>query len=241
MVEGRAPALSIVIPGYNEEQNVAAVVAETRAALDASRWSGQYELILVNDGSRDGTGAVMDRLAAAHPEVVAFHHPTNRGFGAALRTGFTGSRGERVSLLTADGEFGPDQVLKLLDAMGDADLIVSRRERITTSQRELLSAAAIVLIRLLLGISPDGITGIYAVRGSVLRQLPLYSDTGLANIEVVMRCREMGCKITTSVTQVRPRLSGESKVTNLPTILRTIYELTKLRLAGRHQRRAAQA
>jgi glycosyltransferase involved in cell wall biosynthesis len=240
MAQRPAPALSIVIPGYNEEQNVAAVVAEARAALDASRWMGQYELILVNDGSSDGTGAVMDRLAAAHPEVVAYHHAENRGFGAALRTGFTRSRGERVSLLTADGEFGPDQVLKLLDAMGDADLIVSRRERNATLQREWLSAGAIMLIRLLIGISPDGITGIYAVRGAVLRQLQLYSDTGLANIEVVMRCREMGCTIATSVTQVRPRLSGESKVTNLSTILQTLYELTKLRLTGRHYRRTAQ-
>lgn len=241
MADDRVPGLSIVIPGYNEEQNVAAVVEEARRVIDASSWAGRYELILVDDGSSDGTGAVMDRLAAGHSDVVAIHHLSNRGFGAALRSGFARSRGERVSLLTADGEIGPDQVLKLLDEMGDADLIVSRRERSVTQHREWLSAGAVLLSRLLLGISPDGITGIYAVRGEVLRRLPLYSDTGLANLEVVMRCQEMGSKIATTVTRVRPRLSGQSKVANLSTTLRTIFEMAKLRLAGRHRRRTAHA
>lgn len=229
------PALSIVIPAFNEEQNVEPVVNEVRRVLGASRWAGDYEAILVNDGSRDATGEVMDRLAAANTEVVVVHHPINRGFGAALRSGFARSRGEHVSLITADGEIGPDQVLKLLDAIGDADLIVSRRERDTTWRREWLSTGAIVLGRLLLGVSLDDITGIYVVRGELLRQLPLYSETGLANVEVVMRCRDMGRKIVSGVTQVRPRLSGESKVTNLSTTLQTIYEMAKLRFLGRHQ------
>jgi len=229
------PALSIVIPAFNEEQNVEPVVDEVRRVLGSSRWAGKYEVILVNDGSRDATGGVMDRLAMAYPELVVVHRQANRGFGAALRSGFARSRGEHVSLITADGEIGPDQVLKLLDAMGDADLIVSRRERTTTLGREWLSAGAILLGRLLLGVSLDSITGIYVVRGDVLRQLPLHSETGLANVEIVMRCREMGRKIVSGVTQVRPRLSGESKVTNLSTTLQTIYEMAKLRLTGRHQ------
>ena len=171
----------------------------------------------------------MDRLAASFANVTAIHHAANRGFGAALRTGFAKTRGERVTLVTGDGEIGVDQVLKLLQDMGDADLMVSRRERDVAAWREALSAGANLLIRIFLGISPQEVTGIYIVRGDVLRTLPLYSDTGLANLEVVIQCRRSRRAIRSGVIIVRPRLSGESKVTNLRTTLQTLWEMVKLR------------
>ena len=172
----------------------------------------------------------MDRLAAQHPAVLVSHHERNRGFGAALRTGFARSRGEAVGFVTADGEVGIDQVLSFLRDLGDNDLVLSRRERNVSVDRKVLTWGFDLMVRLILGFWIDKTVGIYLVRGDVVRSMTLFSDTGLANLEVILACRARGCRIVTSgVMHVRPRLSGESKVTNLPTIVRTLREMMKLR------------
>lgn len=224
------PNLSIVVPAYNEAANVAPVVDEILRTLGDNPWVGPYEVVLVNDGSRDDTGAIMDRLAKEHPELTVAHHETNRGFGAALKTGFARSRGDTVGFVTADGEVGVDQVLMFFRDMGDSDLVLSRRERTVGVDRKVLTWGFDVMVRLILGFWIDKTVGIYLVRGDVVRSMALFSDTGLANLEVILNCRARGCRIATSgVMQARPRLSGASKVTNLRTIIRTLCEMMKLR------------
>lgn len=231
--------LSIVVPAYNEATNVAPVVNEILGGMAENPWVGSYEVVLVDDGSRDETGAIMDRLAQEHREVTVAHHPTNLGFGAALRTGFARSRGKYVTLITADGEIGVDQSLRLFREMGDRDLMLSSRERTVGVGRSVLTWGVNWMIRLILGFWPDNTVGIYVVRGDLLRSMPLHSDTGLVNLEVMLYCRDRGCSIAKSgVTQARPRLSGESKVTNLRTIVRTLWEMMKLRWRITRQRAA---
>ena len=87
-----------------------------------------------------------------------------------------------------------------------------------------------LLMRMILGHTIDKTVGISLVRGDVVRSMTLFSDTGLANLEVILTCRARGCRIATSGTMTaRPRLIGASKVTNLPTIERTPWEMMKLR------------
>ena len=232
-------ALTVVMPAFNEADNLTPVIDETLAAFAQHPEIGAFEVIVVDDGSTDGTAEVADRLAAAHPGVViAMHHPSNRGFGAALKTGFSASRGRNVTLMSADGEVGPDQVLSLLRDMGDAELILGRRERKGNVPwyREIFTVGFNIATRLVLGFLPDA-TGIYIVRGDLLRRMELHSDTGLANLEVIMYCRQWGCTVGSGVTHVRPRLSGSSKVTNVRTMARIFWEMAKLRVALR--RRAA--
>ena len=235
-----APNLSIVVPAFNEGENITPVVREIVDTLATNPWVGSYEVVLVNDGSRDDTGAVMDRLRQELPQLSVWHHETNRGFGAALRTGFTRSRGRAVSFITADGEIGVDQALRLYREIADYDLLLSGRERTVGADRKVLTWGVDLMMRLILGFWHDGSVGIYIVRGDVLRAIPLYSDTGLANLEVILYCQDHKLKIGKSgVTQARPRLSGQSKVTNLPTILRTLWEMWRLRWRIRRERRAA--
>ncbi|MCU0479135.1 MAG: glycosyltransferase family 2 protein, partial [Chloroflexi bacterium] len=100
----RLPALSYFFPAHNEEANLEALVAEALAVLPTL--AEQFEIIAVNDGSRDATAAIADRLAAAHPGVVrAVHHPTNLGYGAALRSGFRAARHDVVCFTDGDRQF----------------------------------------------------------------------------------------------------------------------------------------
>lgn len=242
MTDPVVPNLSIVVPAFNEGANITPVVREIVETIAASPWVGAYEVVLVNDGSTDDTGAVMDRLKQELPQLRVFHHEANRGFGAGLRTGFSNSRGKIVCFISADGELGIDQPLRLVKEFGDYDLLQSGRERTVGAERKLLTWGVDLMMLLLLGFKYDGQVGIYVVRGDVVRSIPLFSETGLANLEVVLYCQDRKLKIGKSgVTHTRPRLSGQSKVTNLPTILRTLWEMWRLRWRIRRQRRAVRA
>ena len=231
------PTLTIVIPAFNEAANIGPVVAEVLEAWGGHSAVDSLEVLIVDDGSRDGTAEAADALAAGHSEVRALHHPVNRGFGAALRTGFSASRGRYVTLITADGEMDPAQMLALFASMGDADLMLGMRERNVSAYRNVLTFGLNVLMRLILGFVPEPITALI-VRGDLLRRMDLQSNTGLATLELRLYCRMWGCRVRTGPTQVRPRFSGESKVTNLPTMIKTFWEMAKLRRALRKREAA---
>ncbi len=226
------PALSIVIPAYNEAANVAPLVDETVQVL-TKEWRGSYELVLVDDGSTDGTADAMKSLAAKYPTVRFLQHPENRGLGGALQTAYAQVRGDYVSFIPGDGQVGVGEVIKLQGAMGTADLIVSIRERTVPFHRNLLSWGMRTLMRIMLGFDPTGMEGVYVIRQAALRRLRLRSRTGLLNFEIPMRCYNARLEVKRGVSiDTRPRLSGSSKVTNLRTIAKVFYELFKLRLPG---------
>lgn len=223
-----APRLTVVIPAYNEAENIPPVVDETLRLLDSGLGAGAYEVVLVDDGSTDETGAAMERLAS--PVVRVLHHERNRGFGAALRTGYAAARGEWVTLISGDGEISVEQALTLLGAIGAADLIISRRVRPADASRTFFSTVFGWLTRVMTGFDSAEMSGIYVIRRSVLQAMPLVSDTGVVNFEVVIRASRRGCSLQSGWTKVRPRLSGSSKVTNLRTMCRTAWELARLRV-----------
>src|SRR6476661_10189248 len=100
----RVQRLSYFFPAHNEEANLEALVTEALETLPTL--SEVFEIIAVDDGSRDGTPAIADALAAAHPDVVrVVHHPTNLGYGAALRSGFGAARYDLVAFTDGDRQF----------------------------------------------------------------------------------------------------------------------------------------
>lgn len=95
-----AGSLSLVLPAHNEAENIEIVVERALEVLP--KYTGDFEIIVVNDGSRDTTGAIIDRLAANDSRVRALHHPRNRGYGAALTTGFEASVSDFVMFMDSD-------------------------------------------------------------------------------------------------------------------------------------------
>src|SRR5438876_118089 len=108
------PELSIVVPAFNEAGNLERVIERTISTLDNAAWLRGYEVIVVDDGSGDGTGQLAEQLAGTHRAVSVVHHAANRGFGAAVRSGYAAAHGRFVSVVPADGEVGVDQALTLL-------------------------------------------------------------------------------------------------------------------------------
>jgi glycosyltransferase involved in cell wall biosynthesis len=128
--------LSVVIPCYNE---AATLEKSTRRVLDADRMGLGLEVIIVDDGSDDGSRAAQDAIVARWPEVRVFRHAVNRGKGAALRTGFAQVTGDIVLVQDADLEYSPDDYPKLLKPIldGRADVVFGSRFRSTDEARVL--------------------------------------------------------------------------------------------------------
>ncbi len=127
----RVPRLSYFFPAHNEEANLEGLVAEALETLP--RLAETFEVIVVDDGSRDSTPAIADRLAASHPGIVrAVHHPTNLGYGAALRSGFRAASHDLICFTDGDRQFRVEDLGRLLERLGgpdDPDAVVGFRLR----------------------------------------------------------------------------------------------------------------
>jgi len=128
--------VSVVVPCYNEEDTL----TDTVKSLLALEVHGlELEIVVVNDCSTDGSMAVAQKLAAQHPQVQVFSHDVNRGKGAALRTGFLKATGDAVGIQDADGEYNPQDYLKMLDTIeGDrAEVVFGSRYAFRAERRVL--------------------------------------------------------------------------------------------------------
>jgi glycosyltransferase involved in cell wall biosynthesis len=123
----RLPALSYFFPAHNEEANLEGLVEEALATLPSL--AEAFEILIVNDGSKDQTRQIADRLATAHPEVRAVHHPTNLGYGAALRSGFAAATHDHLAFTDGDRQFKVADLGRLIARLqaGGADAVVGYR------------------------------------------------------------------------------------------------------------------
>ena len=118
---GLVDRLSYFFPAHNEEGNIPALVAEALVALPSI--ARTFEIIIVDDGSRDATPTIADELAAASPGVVrVVHHPTNLGYGAALRSGFAAARYDLIAFTDGDRQFRVRDIARLTERLGGPDL-----------------------------------------------------------------------------------------------------------------------
>ncbi|MBI5477234.1 MAG: glycosyltransferase family 2 protein [Deltaproteobacteria bacterium] len=223
------PTLTVALLAYDEVESLESTVTEL---LDALRASGvPAELLVVDDGSTDGTGALADRLAAEHAEARVVHHSTNLGLGGGYRTGFREARGEFLSFFPADGQFPASILADFLPRMASADLVLGYLpERRPSLLGRALSVAERLLYRILVGPMPR-FQGVFMLRRSILEGLPLRSEGrgwGVC-MELVLRVARGPHRVVSVPTPIRPRRSGASKVQNLATIVSNVRQVVALR------------
>ena len=209
----------VVIPTYNEAENLAWIVGRVRAAQPG------IDVLVVDDGSPDGTGAIADDLAAADPQVKVIHRTAKEGLGAAYLHGF------RVALdagydvigeMDADGSHQPEQLDRLLTALETADLVIGSRWVPGGSvvnwplQRELLSRGGNLYVRLLLGVKVrDATAGYRLFRRATLEKIDLASveSTGYVfQTDMVARTLAAGLVVTEVPIEFVERVRGDSKM-----------------------------
>ncbi len=218
----------MVLPAFNEEAGIERLVRATVPVLD--RLGGAYEILVVDDGSTDRTAEIASRLAAADPAIRVLRHPTNQGYGAALRTGFDAARKEWILLLDADGQFRPEEVDRFVAAAPGADLVVGyRRRRADPGHRRIFAAVWGVLMRGVLGVRVRDVNcGFKLMRASVIQSLDLRSRGALISAEFLAKASRAGAvSVEVPVTHL-PRAAGRQTGGSPLVLLRAYYELVRL-------------
>ena len=234
------PSLSVVIMAWNEEDNLPVQAERTIAFLEAH--TSEWQLVIVDDGSADRTGAIADELAAARPDQVdVVHHGQNRGMGAAIRNGYAAARCEWITQLPADCQVDPRVFTRFFEHIDHADIVLSvYRQRDDGWQRKVLSWGFQTFIRVLLGERGD-YTGTMVFRRSLLERVgPLASDSFFVNLEFPIRVLRLGAPHALVEIEAQPRLHGRSKVANLKrirTVVREALAMKRSDLLGRGSRR----
>lgn len=206
------PTVSLVIPAYDEEDSIVEAVREAIEALFCL--TSRFEILVVDDGSRDSTADQVDAAFGALDSVRLLRHPENLGYGAALRTGFSAAQFELVAFTDADRQFHLEDLGLLLTALDGHDVACGYRVcRQDHWLRRVYSRTYNFLVRGLLGLSVrDCDCALKVFRRSALAGLRLRTKGFLINAEVLARLREQGMSIVEAGVRHRPRLAGESTV-----------------------------
>jgi dolichol-phosphate mannosyltransferase len=222
------PELSVIVFAFDEEANVAPVLLELRRWLSANE--PPAEIVFVDDGSSDGTSAEAAKaLSGAAHQLL--RHETNRGIGAALKTGVRAAKGAWVTFLPADGQIAPSAIgmLRAAAAREQADVVLSVYDhRDDGLHRKILSAGVRSLIWLVHGVRMRS-DGPYLFRRSLFDPDQLAPDTFFLNFEFPIRMLGAGIPIAVVTIECRPRRSGRSKSTGLKRIYGVTQDLIELR------------
>lgn len=238
------PWLSVVIPCYNEELNIPNTVpllSDKLATLVPS-----FELLLVNDASRDATGQLIDSLASQDAGLRAFHHPQNRGIGGGFVTGVRHARGDWFMLIPADLALDVNELHKYFDATPRADIVVGLRSNKDDYSfvRRLVSWTNITLIRVLFGMKERQFQYISLYRMEILRKIRIeYAASAFFFAEALIKAKGLGYRLTEVEISYMPRRAGKATGANPRAVINTLRDVLSfwLRWMTLGPRRAALA
>jgi glycosyltransferase involved in cell wall biosynthesis len=234
----------VVVPTYNEAENVDLIAQRLRAAVP------EAHLLVVDDGSPDGTGDIADRLAAADPQIHVLHRTEKAGLGAAYIAGFAWARERGYAVVVemdADGSHAPEELPRLLAALRTADLVLGSRwvdggeVRNWPKSRELLSRGGNAYARIALGLPLRDATGGYrAYRRVVLDRLALAdvaSQGYCFQVDLAWQAWRAGFRVTEVPITFVERERGESKMSKA-IVAEALWRVTWWAISTRRPRRA---
>lgn len=222
-------SISVFFPCYNEEANVENT---TRAALKAlKRISSDFEIIIVNDGSKDRTAEIADRLAGEIPEVKALHNNPNLGYGGALQRGFLEASKTWVFYTDGDGQFDFEEIDLLLPLMDRYDIVSAYRlNRQDPLIRKFNGFGWTSLVNIVFGLWLRDIDCAFKLfPRKLFDEIEMKSMGALIDAEILARAKQLGYSIGQVGVHHFPRSAGEQTGANLAVILRAFKELFQLR------------
>lgn len=225
-------SLSVVIMAYNEEKNLPALLEALCTYLEGHGRVREWEVVVVDDGSSDGTAGAVKQWSRKEPRVRLERHPANRGMGAAIKTGYLAARCEYVTQLPADFQVPPETFDLFLPHVPENDIVLSvYSDRGEKPTRRFLASGYRLIARLLLGQRAD-YTGTMMFRRVFVDRVEITTDSFVANLEFPLKVLNQGATSHLVSFVPQARLSGESKVANGRRILFVFKELLALRRRG---------
>jgi len=222
--------VSLFFPVYKDERTVRKVTE--RGVQMLRQIATRFEIIIVDDGSPDRAGAIADELAQEHPGVVrVIHHPQNRGYGAALRSGVAACRYEWICMVDGDDEYDVFDLRKMLDLREHYRLIVGfRYKKLYSTKRIFISFVYNVVLRFLFR-SPfrDVSTGIRAFHRRILEDIELTCDSPFIGAELAIKTMLRGYPVGEMGIQTFPRQFGSGSSVSPRNIMLTLRDVLRVR------------
>ena len=232
MTSGESGGITVVMPAFREEANLAGTVEDMVTTLESA--GEPCRVIVVNDGSDDGTGEEAEQLAARYPgRVLTVHHPVNRGYGAAMRSGIAAALEHTDSawifLTDSDGQFRAAQIPWFLDVAAEdrADAVIGYRpHRADPAMRKVNAWLWNQASRVLLGVRARDVDCAYKlIDRRFLEGLELHGNAALISPELLMKISARGARIAQRPVDHFPRRHGEPSGAKPSVILRSVLGL----------------
>ena len=207
-------SISAVLPAYDEEENIEKATHDLAAVLEGLSLQ-DWEVIIVDDGSKDRTGEIADRLAAENPDHVrVFHHRPNRGYAEALKTGFSNARCRLMFFTDADNQFDVREIKNLLPLVEEAHIVCGFRiYRFDPLTRLFMSWGFNLLVRIMFRINVRDIDCAFKLfRREVFDKVTIESKKFFVNAEVLAKAKYHGFQLREIGVRHYPRTAGSSTV-----------------------------
>ncbi len=226
------PSLSFVFPMYNEIGNVETCVSE--ALRVGYKITSNLEIVVVDDASTDGCGALADTLALKHPELKVIHHAKNRKLGGSLRTGFAAATKDWVLYIDSDLPIQMDDALAAIP-LTQADMVIGNRQgRAEGPRREIMSWVYNRLIRVLFGLSVRDVNFAFKLfRRAILEQITLQSEGSFIDAELLIETHNAGFTIAEIPLRYYERTAGVSTLASGSVVVKILHEMADYRRAAK--------
>jgi len=221
-------SISVILPCYNEEENIEKALEQAINNLDLL--FSDWEIIVVDDGSHDGTGDIVNRVVSENARVSAVRHPRNQGYGGALRSGIQKARKELVFFCDSDLQFHLNEILLLLTWVEQYDIVIGyRRKRRDPFYRKLNAWGWNLLVRLLLGLKVRDIDCAFKLfRNEVFNVIRIDAVGAMVNTEILVQATRLGYKVREVPVTHFPRLNGRQTGARVQVIVKAFKELFRL-------------
>lgn len=223
--------VSVVLPAYNEEAVIADTI--TRCVEVLTIIAPDYEIIVVDDGSRDRTGSIADALAAVNPRIRVVHNQLNRGYGGALIAGFDAAVKSLLFFMDSDGQFDIQDLAILLAQREHGHRIVLgfRQKRQDAWMRRVNAWGWNLLVSCFFGLRVRDVDCAFKLYDTALvRVCEIHSEGAMVNTEMLVKLSRLGIPFVQVPVHHYPRQHGSATGANLKVILRALGELLRLRL-----------
>jgi glycosyltransferase involved in cell wall biosynthesis len=223
------PGLSVFLPAYNDSGTIASLVITSLKT--AARLTPDFEIIIVNDGSADATAEIADELARTYPEVRVVHHPENRGYGGALRSGFEAATRDLVFYTDGDAQYDPKEMALLWAAFGDGvDLVngykISRSDPL---HRIVIGRIYHHTVKTLFGLRVRDVDCDFRLlRRSIFERVHLEKSSGVICLEMMKKIQDAGFQISEVPVHHYHRAHGRSQFFNFRRLFKTAVDVAKL-------------
>jgi glycosyltransferase involved in cell wall biosynthesis len=218
-------SLSVVLPAYNEEEAIAHTVHQVLDTLSA--WGLDFEIIVVDDGSHDRTGVILDTIAGANPVVRVIHHPANRGYGAALVSGLESVKKDLAFFMDSDGQFDIHDLERFIPLIESYDAVLGYRiDRQDTRMRKINAWGWKMLVGMVFGVYVRDVDCAFKLYpAQFFREHTLETRGAMINAEILYKFTRVGYTYTQLGVRHLPRRGGRASGAKPTVILRALREL----------------